>query len=270
MKNKTTDENVIRFWRAQTQSEKEQRAARAESQLERASTRVRSIIEAKFDTRPLVQSKQERIRLAHNLWQILTDVRPLVSTKDVLHAVGQGHGADLTKRLPYFALDPNLPELVRDKRAEKLAKHIRAYAKIASQAAQSISKDELTLIQQLVDGTWYSPLKEDTDAVQVDINVEGWINVETAIKEAASRISSKYNLPLFFKSVVELGIVVDRFEGGGAVTAPETLPKTMESSGDALTRAASPGRTTAASQCVSGRNTGMRRYALYDPSASCA
>jgi hypothetical protein len=218
MKNERTDENVIPFrtrLRAEpAQPTEEQRAALIQKQREQTSAKTRRQIRAKFEKRSMVQSKQERIRLANNLWKILEDVRPFVSTKAVLHAAGHvKHSTDSTKRLPYFALDPNLPDSVREKRAEKLAKHIEAYAKIATQAAQLSGKDELSLIQQLVDGTYYVPLREDIDDANFDISADVWADVQTALQLATTRISSKYNLPRFFKLVHDLGVGTDRRAG---------------------------------------------------------
>ncbi len=64
----------------------------------------------------------------------------------------------------------------------------------------------------MVDGTYYSPLQEDIDALDIDLNIEGWFDVQTAIQEAATRISSKYDLPRFFKRVREVGIIAPQAE----------------------------------------------------------
>jgi hypothetical protein len=222
---KKTDENVIPFRGLQAQPSEEQRAALVEKQREQSSTWVRSKIEAKFDKRPMVQSKPERMRLAHNLWQILSDVRQLgVSTKDVLHAAGQGHGTDSTKRLCYCALNPNLPHSIQEKRADKLAKHVKAYAKIAIEAAQG--ENPLSLIQRLVDGTFYALLGEEPDDIDTDIKGQVLSDVETAIQTAGARITSKYNLQRFFTLVDHLGIKMN-YWGSGRWDAEKISPPAL-------------------------------------------
>ena len=158
----------------------------------------------------MVHSKDERIRLAQNLWQILVDLRPRVKTKDILRAADQGGETDSTKRLPYFAINPDLPPQVRDKRAEKLTKSIKKYVKIVAESARLSREDKSELIRRFVAGTRYFPLKEDIEAADIELEVEGWADIEEALQKAATRISHKYNLSRFFKLVRTMGIGIDR------------------------------------------------------------
>jgi hypothetical protein len=235
MKNKATDENVIQFPRrsedAYAQSKEQRNGARSQEQLKQTNAWFRRAIEAKFSDKSLsiVHSKQERIRLANNLWQIFADLRPIVSTKEILRAAGHvKHETDSTKRLPYFALDPNHPEPVRDKRAEKLTKSIKKYTRIVAEAARLSGKDESDLIRRFVAGTRYSPLLDGVDAPEIDINLEAWTDIATAIQTAATRISSKYNLPRFFKLVHDLKIGMSweqpvRWDTGKTIFPPELV-----------------------------------------------
>jgi hypothetical protein len=216
MTNKTTDENVIPFrgrrQDVRTQAKEEQKTALSEEQFKQSNAWFRRAVEAKLSKAPMVHSKQVRIQLANNLSQILAEVRPLTPTKDVLHAAGQGGETESTKRLPYYALNPELPASERDKRAEKLTKSIGKYMRIVAAAARLSGKNESDLIRRFVAGTVYDPLTEEIDATGIDMNVEGWVHLETTIQTVATNISNKYKLPQFFQLVRNLGIVDRRAE----------------------------------------------------------
>jgi hypothetical protein len=209
MTDKTTDKNVILFpGRSQDgrgQTKEERKAELSEEQYKKSNAWFRRAVEEQFASMPMVHSKEERIRLAKNLWQILSDLPPSVLTRDILHAAGQGGETESTKRLPYFALKPDLSPSEQNKRAEKLTKTIKKYTRIVTEAARKSHRDESDLIRRFVAGTRYWPLTENIDATD-NIDVEAWADVETAIQTAAARISSKYNLPRFFKLVHDLGI----------------------------------------------------------------
>jgi hypothetical protein len=156
------EDNIIPFrgrsQDARLQSKEERRAASPGEQFEQSKTWIRNIIEAKFKKHPFVRLEEDRLRLAHNLWQILEEVRPLVSTREVLNAAGQvKNPTDSTKRLSNFALDPSV-EIGNPNRVKRLAKKIRAYETMALQAARLSRKDDLDVLQQLVGGTYYSRL----------------------------------------------------------------------------------------------------------------
>lgn len=207
MKDKTMDENVIAFpKRAQPKSKEEHKAAQSNEQFKQSDASIRGFIEENFRKKPMVESKDDRIRLANNLWKILADVQPKASTKNILHAAGKGSDFDSTKRLSYYALNPDLSDAIKEKRALKLAKKVQHYTTIVSAAAKLSNTDESNLIKQLVNGTYYSQLP-DSGHADIDVNAEGWHNVESAIKTAANKISTKYNLQHFFKSIRDLGIV---------------------------------------------------------------
>jgi hypothetical protein len=213
------NDNVIpypgRSQGAQTQSKEERKAGLAEEQFKRSDATARKVVMRKFETRPLMHKESERLTVACNVWQILAGLEEgpqRISKRDVLNAAGLVHSAtDSTKRLYYFAFDaskPMSPEK-KAKRVQALTKSINKYVNIVRAVASLSGKDEWELIQKLIDGTLYSPLQKDIDATDIDINVEGWADVETAIQETAARISTKYDLPGFFKLVRDLGIGMD-------------------------------------------------------------
>ncbi|MBV8105878.1 MAG: hypothetical protein JO223_14885 [Hyphomicrobiales bacterium] len=215
MNDKPISDNIISFPghpRGSNEAMKEERkAALSEKQFEQSKTRIRAAIDAKKTKRPLLK-ESERIRFANNLWRIFQELNrnsPPVTPRDVLYAAGQGQGTDSTKRLPYFALDPDLPALVRDKRARKLQKKFSGYEKLVSKAVELSGKDELVLMRTLIYGTWYSPTTEDIEAAEEDIIIEGWANIETAVKTIGANVTRKYNLPRFFKLVSDLAIESD-------------------------------------------------------------
>ena len=211
MKSKTKDENIIRFpgrsQGAQTPSKQERKAALAEEQFKRSDANARKIVTRKFADRTLKLKESERFTVACNLWQILCELEqdsPSVSKRDVLHEAGLVRGStNSTNRLYYFAFNAS-KLMTPDKKARRikaLAQKISTYVKIVRAAAKLSRKDEWILIQRLIDGTSYSPLQKDIDAVDTDINDEGWDNVVEAIQAASTKVASKYNLPHFFKLV---------------------------------------------------------------------
>ena len=64
-----------------------------------------------------------------------------------------------------------------------------------------------SLIQQLIEGTSYSPLQQEIEAIDEDVTLEGWNNIRNAIHSITNNISSKYDLPLIFKLIRDLGKV---------------------------------------------------------------
>jgi hypothetical protein len=137
MTEKTMDENVIPFparsQLPQDESTRELRAALSKEQFERFDANARRVFDTKIKKRPLIQRDSERVKIATNLWRILDELENgsrSISKRQVLHAAGQGKGTDSTKRLPYFAINPELSEEEIKKRVKRLTKKIAIYLNI--------------------------------------------------------------------------------------------------------------------------------------------
>ena len=189
------------------------RATRAREQAARIQERKHTAIWNKIKDKDnkIMRKPSERLRVANNLWQILTDLEngvPPVSKKVVLREAGQGRDTDLTKRLPYFAVNPELSKEEPDKRASKLTQHIDRYVKLVRHAARLSGRNENVLIERLVEGTRYSWSPGDPESVE-DLGLEGWRAVDEKIREVSKEIAGKHDLQGFFRRVLELGIGVD-------------------------------------------------------------
>ena len=145
-----------------------------------------------------MRKPSERLHVANNLYKILTDLEngaPPVLKRDVLFAAQQGSGAESTKRLPYFAVNPELSKEEQDKRASKLTQHIHPYVRIVQAAADLSGGNEKLLIERLIEGTDYSssPRAENVQ----DLALEGWAGIEDALREISKEITRHHNLQLF-------------------------------------------------------------------------
>ncbi|WP_210250181.1 hypothetical protein, partial [Microvirga aerophila] len=169
----------------------EEQRQRAEKQRQRFEERQLEAIRQRIERKPLVKRQSERRLVANNLWRILQDLeasQPPIKKKDVLQAAGQGGEHDSTKRLPRFAINPDLPSADQDERAEAATQDIRKYLQIARAAARLAGQSgEDAFLRQLVSGTSFAtgisegtaPEDPDEDLIQ-----RTWDDLEIALETA--------------------------------------------------------------------------------------
>jgi hypothetical protein len=160
-----------------------------------------SSVREAFDRRAMVHGDRERLTLAQNLWTILdlaVEKEPSLSRATILCESGQGQPHDSTKRLGYFAVDPNLPVEERTRKTKNLRRHVDRYVRIATTAAKLSGMNPDEFLVQLASGTDYEkPLRADEenpyDAALADILaiLEGRFE-QTEAHRATKNLASKY------------------------------------------------------------------------------
>ncbi|MBD9453522.1 hypothetical protein IB244_18430 [Rhizobium sp. RHZ02] len=117
----------------------EKQRRRAEKQRQRFQERQLEAIRQRIERAPLMKKRSERLQVANNMWRIMKELEkavPPIRKRDVLHAAGQGSELDSTKRLPRFAIDPDLPAAEQEDCAEAATQAIGKYVEIARAAAR--------------------------------------------------------------------------------------------------------------------------------------
>jgi hypothetical protein len=191
----------------------EERARRRDEQAARNQERKHAAIRKKIKDNEMMRKPSERLLVANNLWQILTDLEngePRASKREVLHVVlPEVDIADLTKRLPYFAVNPEKSKSKEEqrKRAKILTRHIERYVELVQAAAHLSRRNVDDLIERLVEGTSYAWSPDDPELE--DLGNEGWNKIEEKLREVSKEIAEKHDLQGFFRRVHELGIGVD-------------------------------------------------------------
>ncbi|WP_294533031.1 hypothetical protein [uncultured Rhodoblastus sp.] len=166
----------------------------------RAEQRRLIAIEKIMADRPVLRVP-ERLVVAENLWRLLSkleDRDPPIKKKDVLHASGQGHEYESTKRLPRFAINPALSDEDKRKRSESLTKKILPYVNIVRNAAIMAGEAEGEFVLELIQNTSY--VVTDSE-IQIDSDLDCWDDLVLAITTAVEDISRRYNLNVFFDRV---------------------------------------------------------------------
>jgi hypothetical protein len=143
-------------------------------------------------------------RVAENLWHILSDLEerdPPIRKAVVLHAAGQGHGTDSTKRLPRLAIDPVWPEEKKRSRAAHVTKKVGTYVRVAREAAKLAGEqDEYAFLPKLLQGTTYAASGEDDKATKAEPEVVD--ELRFILEKSAHDIAARHDLAGAFESVL--------------------------------------------------------------------
>ncbi len=143
----------------------------------------------------------DRRRVAENLWKILADAKQQGwRIAEILHEGGQGSTGDSTKRLPRYALDPSLPQEVKDNRADKLTQDPRRYLKIGEAAGRLLYGDDGYFLAELFGGTSIaapSPRRSDVDTSDI------YTELADLIAETAAALVQKHDLRRVFRHIEE-------------------------------------------------------------------
>jgi hypothetical protein len=188
-----------------------------------SSSRVKLIGE-KMDRNPMMESIEERRRAANNMWRILAELdnqSPRIRKRDVLHEAGLGGEDDSTKRLPYYAIDPDLPEDKQLRRAESVTKKIKKYehlAQCAARLSKKVSKDHFLLV--LVEGTKYAVLPHEARLEPAEATAQAWAEIRGMIELASRSIAAKYELRECFDQIITAGIRWESWSPGELVHVP--------------------------------------------------
>lgn len=160
-----------------------------------ALARAREMRKAAVASPKLLAAEQRRV--AENLWGILLEVqRHGVTKAQVLQAAGQGSREDSTKRLPRFALNPDLSPEEKEKRSAHLTKKVVPYLGIAAAAAKLLRRDENAFIPALLAGTRFAALEaapSDEDEVSVEL--------AEIVRQIAAGLSRKHDLTGLFRLI---------------------------------------------------------------------
>ncbi|UVF22791.1 hypothetical protein HPT29_027625 (plasmid) [Microvirga terrae] len=183
-----------------SQPDEEQRQ-RAEKQRHRFEERQLEAIRQRIARKPLMKRRSERRQVANNLWRILESLeagQPSIKRKDVLQAAGQGGEHDSTKRLPRFAINPDLQPAEQEERAEAATQDIRKYLKIARTAARLAGHlEEDAFLRQLVSGTSFlTGVFDDTalESSDEDLIQHTWDDLEIALEMASRAMVDRLHL----------------------------------------------------------------------------
>jgi hypothetical protein len=171
-----------------TTSETNQAAARARARAIRAAA----------EASPRLSASEQR-RVAENLWGILAEAeRQNVSKARVLHAAGQGTEGESTKRLPRFAINPDLPAAEKERRAGGLTKRVTPYLAIAEAAARLLGQGENAFVASLLVGTRFTSTDEGTMASDED---EVAAELAELVRRICSGVARKHGLADLFRTV---------------------------------------------------------------------
>lgn len=199
--------NVLSF-RRRTRDERAPSPVSEEARARFVSERL-ALIKGRMEQTPIIPPGQ-RLRVANNLWKILAELEEApkpISKAQVLHAAGKGHEGDSTKRLPYYAIDPELRVKQQKDRAGRLTQKIRKYAEIARRAAVLTQRHEDHFIPALVEGTQYAMLGEPYEAASnEEIVAKAWQEIAGMIVEVAQGIDKARGLKELFEKITSAGI----------------------------------------------------------------
>jgi hypothetical protein len=98
----------------------------------------------------------QRFIVAQNLWRILDRYKQSgISPATVLQAAGKGRSSESTKRLPYYAINPHLPDHERERRRERLTQKASKYVDLIDSLARVAQLDRDSLLVDLFDGSGF-------------------------------------------------------------------------------------------------------------------
>ena len=114
-------------------------------------------IQAAIDKDPMMKRLMDRQTVGKNMWRLLDQIEHdhNISKARVLNAAGHGQPGESTKRLPYYAINPSLPDDVLRERANDLTQNATKYRYIAQKVAELAHLDEQPIVVKLFEGTTF-------------------------------------------------------------------------------------------------------------------
>ena len=155
------------------------------------------VIRTRIRKRPKMKAMSDRLVAAQNLWNILDRVEKdhKVRKARVFQEAGQGAAEESTKRLPKFAMRPNLPPEEIERRKKILSQTTRHYLTIAEHAAILAGFSKHEYVEELVRGTGYERDVGEPDG----IIFEPWVkNMAGMLNKIGEWINHRHDLEKYY------------------------------------------------------------------------